>query len=96
MELWGLFKIPFSAGAIPKGCFLWLGEGLGLCEEEVVRSLFPGRQCVFRGSFGGRRGAHSFFRRLYMSLLLRSPAQVRLLRRNFLRSSLKSSWCIGR
>lgn len=95
MELPRLFEIPFSAGAIPKGSFLWFGEGLGLC-EEVVWSLFPGRQCVFRGSFGGRGGAQSFFRRLYMSLLLRSPAQVRLLRRNFLRSSLKSSWCIGR
>lgn len=33
----------------------------------------------------------SFFRRLYISLLLFSPAQVRLLVRNFFRSSLKSS-----
>ena len=39
---------------------------------------------------------HSFFRRLYISLLLFSPAQVRLLVRNFFRSSLKSSWCMGR
>lgn len=38
----------------------------------------------------------SFFRRLYISLLLFSPAQVLLLVRNFFRSSLKSSWCIGR
>lgn len=41
-------------------------------------------------------GAQSFFSRLYISRLLRSPAQVRLLVRNFFRSSLKSSWCMGR
>lgn len=42
----------------------------------------------------GRAGCccpQSFFRRLYISLLLFSPAQVRLLVRNFFRSSLKSS-----
>lgn len=38
----------------------------------------------------------SFLRRLYISRLLLSPAQVRLLVRNFLRSSLKSSWYMGR
>lgn len=45
-------------------------------------------------SGGGRAGCccpQSFFRRLYISLLLFSPAQVRLLVRNFFRSSLKSS-----
>lgn len=78
-----------------KGGSLCFGEGLGLC-EEVVSGLLPGRQCVSEAVSEDEDSAHSFFRRLYMSLLLRSPAQVRLLRRNFLRSSLKSSWCIGR
>lgn len=59
-----------------------------------------------KGERGGGREAQaaavwhqhpqSFFRRLYISLLLFSPAQVRLLVRNFFRSSLKSSWCMGR
>lgn len=41
-------------------------------------------------------GSQSFFRRLYSSRLLFSPAQVRLLVRNLFKSSLKSSWCMGR
>lgn len=40
---------------------------------------------------GGLLQPQSFFRRLYISLLLFSPAHVRLLVRNFFRSSLKSS-----
>lgn len=68
----------------PSLTFLCSEEGRGEARREaqaaVVRCGHP----------------HSFFRRLYISLLLFSPAQVRLLVRNFFRSSLKSSWCMGR
>lgn len=63
-------------------------------------SLQPKGDCRRNGGSSGCCCMHhrlqSFFRRLYISLLLFSPAQVRLFVRNFFRSSLKSSWCIGR
>lgn len=58
--------------------------------------MFSVAVCVCVRGGGVRGTAYSFFSRLYVSRLLRSPAQVRLLWRNFLKSSLKSSWCIGR
>lgn len=49
-----------------------------------------------RAVFAHPISPQSFFKRLYSSLLLLSPAQVRLLVRNLFKSSLKSSWCMGR
>lgn len=75
---------PFSPSAAPLAPllkFLCSKEGSG--EGGEAAATWP-------------QGPQSFFRRLYISLLLFSPAQVRLLVRNFFRSSLKSSWCMGR
>lgn len=75
---------PFSPSVAPLAPllkFLCSKEGSG--ESGEAAAAWP-------------QGPQSFFRRLYISLLLFSPAQVRLLVRNFFRSSLKSSWCMGR
>lgn len=90
MKLGDLLQSADSQKQFPR----WRCEASGSERSSFYSVCSGGRQCV-RGSGRGRGGVHSFFRRLYMSLLLRSPAQVRLLRRNFLRSSLWSSWCMG-
>lgn len=67
------------------------------CGLRLVHGYCQFRKKKKRGKAGCEQGdAHKFFSRQYMSLLLRSPAQVRLLRRNLRKSSLKSSCCIGR
>lgn len=61
-------------------------------EEHGAVPLQPPGWAVLAGPCSPQ----SFLSRLYISLLLFSPAQVRLLVRNRFRSSLKSLWCIGR
>lgn len=70
----------------------------GVWREGARRKPRPLSKRSQEGRGWGRRRPlpQSFFRRLYISLLLFSPAHVRLLVRNFFKSSLKSSWCMGR
>lgn len=78
----------------------WLQRGSSLPPPSPLGLLPPPRgwksETQSRVPPRGAGGSQQFFRRLYSSRLLRSPAQVRLFRRHLRRSSLKSAWCMGR